>query len=156
MLFEQRKLALTAHVGLGHSVVAGHSKVLVEKMGPSVVISWGRKGRRGQSAAYTLIHTHTGKTKVFGDVIDIKQPWKDWTCREYGAVRYGWSFGLEEEKILECVIDIYEIDSVNKWLNKCSAEVPWKHIPWQTSYILQTDWYRWQKKLLFQNVILPV
>lgn len=99
MSFRQRKQALTAHIWLGHNVVAGHSKVLVEKMGPSVVISWGRK-RDGDGQRHILwyIHRHTGEIKVtlpFGDLTDIKQPWKDWPCREYRAVRCGLSFGLE-------------------------------------------------------------
>ena len=37
---------LTAYIGLGPSVMAGHSKILVKKMGPSIVISWKKKIRQ--------------------------------------------------------------------------------------------------------------
>lgn len=42
MKVRNRIPVLTAYIGFGPSVVAGHPKILVEKMGPPVIVPWKR------------------------------------------------------------------------------------------------------------------
>ncbi len=68
--FRNRKPALTAYIGLGPGVIAGHSKILVKKMGPSIIISWKRKDRQREITTHNLslrtkhLHYYSIKCKL--------------------------------------------------------------------------------------------